>query len=109
LTEALEAPASPEDDPAVAETSSNDVTAPEPSGESDDLKKEGEASAEASTAGDVVTNSPGKTVPVLTKPKVVLSGHFFRVVFVTWSPHKDGQLLSVSYDNSARVSLPFFS
>ena len=42
-------------------------------------------------------------VPVLTKPARMLSGHYFRVIYLAWSPHKDGKLLSVSYDNTATV------
>ena len=54
--------------------------------------------------GDVTeTESVKILTPVHSKPTVVLSGHIQRVIFVAWSPHEDGKLLSVSYDNTAQV------
>lgn len=43
------------------------------------------------------------SVPIHTQPSVILSGHLQRVIFVNWSPHEDGFLLSVSYDGTAQV------
>lgn len=34
---------------------------------------------------------------------ITLSGHLNRVVSMCWSPHIGGQLVSVSYDNTAQV------
>lgn len=34
---------------------------------------------------------------------VTLSGHLSRVVSMCWSPHIGGQLVSVSYDDTAQV------
>ena len=114
LTEALDGWASAAHDLAEPEQPPSDVTVPEIFGESVSPPEGSTAITEPSTSGDVIPIAAEKAaasspVPVLTKPKVVLSGHFFRVVFVTWSPHKDGQLLSVSYDNSARVSQHLFA
>ena len=41
--------------------------------------------------------------PVVTSPNVTLSGHHQRVIYLTWSPHEDGKLLSVSYDCTGQV------
>ncbi len=41
--------------------------------------------------------------PVLSKPNVVLRGHLTRVIFLSWSPHEEEKLLSVSYDQTAQV------
>ena len=55
---------------------------------------------ETSFDGDV---SAGGAWPVLTEPSQALTGHHMRVISVNWSPHQDGQLVSVSYDCSAQV------
>ena len=63
---------------------------------------------EESPSTDVIkrtSSEPKTSVPVFSTPTVVLSGHFQRVIFLAWSPHEDGKLLSVSYDNTAQVQL----
>jgi hypothetical protein len=36
---------------------------------------------------------------------ITLSGHLSRVVSMCWSPHIGGQLVSVSYDDTAQVGI----
>ena len=42
-------------------------------------------------------------IPVFSTPTVILSGHHQRVIYLSWSPHEDARLLSVSYDCTAQV------
>lgn len=42
-------------------------------------------------------------VVTVTEPCMVLRGHHSRAIELGWSPHKEGQLVSVSYDRSAQV------
>jgi WD40 repeat protein len=58
---------------------------------------------QSSNTDDVTPESVKVLTPVHSQPTFVLSGHIQRVIFVTWSPHEDGRLLSVSYDNTAQV------
>lgn len=53
---------------------------------------------------DSVLQTAGAEPPViLVTPTAVLQGHHQRVIELAWSPHTDGQLVSVSYDSSAQV------
>ncbi len=45
----------------------------------------------------------GSSTRVFSKPTSVLKAHHQRVISLTWSPHEDGKLVSVSYDNTAQV------
>ena len=49
------------------------------------------------------SNDIKKDIPVLTTPKSILSGHHQRVIYLSWCPHEDAKLLSVSYDCTAQV------
>ena len=94
----------------VLESSKNDL-----SKISNETKQENDYSVDAEPKVDDITNMPTnisdvtssesvKTLtPVHSQPTVVLSGHIQRVIFLAWSPHEDGKLLSVSYDNTAQV------
>ena len=66
--------------------------------------KNDDVTEKSTDTGDVTGTETVKILtPVHSKPTVVLSGHIQRVIFVAWSPHEDGKLLSVSYDNTAQV------
>ena len=54
--------------------------------------------------GDVIQVKTESSTRVFSKPTSVLKAHHQRVIFLTWSPHEDGKLVSVSYDNTAQVS-----
>ena len=51
---------------------------------------------------DILLDSSVQT-PIVTSPDVTLPGHHQRVIYLTWSPHEEGKLLSVSYDCTAQV------
>jgi len=40
---------------------------------------------------------------ILVTPTASLEGHYQRVIELAWNPHRDGQLVSVSYDCSAQI------
>ena len=48
-------------------------------------------------------NPMNAQTPVFTSPDITLSGHHQRVIYLTWSPHEEGKLLSVSYDCTAQI------
>ena len=82
----------------VTEKSTDTIDMTEESTDTNDVTEK------STDTGDVTGTETVKILtPVHSKPTVVLSGHIQRVIFVAWSPHEDGKLLSVSYDNTAQV------
>lgn len=47
-------------------------------------------------------NSPERPVTI-TEPFRTLAGHTAKITSLSWSPHHDGRLVSVSYDGTAEV------
>ncbi len=53
--------------------------------------------------GEGESADKASAVSVVSKPDFVLSGHHLRVLHLSWSPHDEGKLASVSYDGTAQV------
>ena len=57
--------------------------------------------------GSILTGAlnagPVEETLIFVTPTATLSGHCLRIIELAWSPHKDGKLVSVSYDCSAQV------
>ena len=122
LTKALEG-TTPPDDVIKVEASTDDLNETSTSKTDDSISVSDVPQSSNPTNEEVGETSPGDespsegvvikrtssdskiSVPVFSTPTVVLSGHFQRVIFLSWSPHEDGKLLSVSYDNTAQVQL----
>ncbi|XP_060096241.1 gem-associated protein 5 isoform X2 [Heteronotia binoei] len=51
---------------------------------------------------NVIENSPERPVTI-TEPFRTLVGHTAKITSLSWSPHHDGRLVSVSYDGTAEV------
>ncbi|XP_048344202.1 gem-associated protein 5 [Sphaerodactylus townsendi] len=51
---------------------------------------------------NVIDSSPARPVTI-TEPFRTLAGHTAKITSLSWSPHHDGRLVSVSYDGTAQV------
>uniref|UniRef100_A0A671MBV8 Gem-associated protein 5-like n=1 Tax=Sinocyclocheilus anshuiensis TaxID=1608454 RepID=A0A671MBV8_9TELE len=50
-----------------------------------------------------VIETPSESPVLMTEPFRTLSGHTNKITSLTWSPHHDGRLVTVSYDGTAQV------